>query len=262
MYLLKKQAIIFLFVLTGLFSYGQKAHVLHLTNFDNKKLHFGFSLGLNTQDFKINHWEPIGSNPEFVEKSWENPDGREIFMQDTVRTDIASLSAGLTVAVVTNLRLGEYFDLRFLPGLSFGERQLIYSVNGDHLPVYNIYGGSTDLEYISVKSTYLDFPLLVKYKSSRLNNQRPYIIAGFAYRINISKSGEEDLIQYKKGQYYFEAGVGLDSYVRFFKFSTELKFSFGLNNLISDPPTEQRQYYTDAIDRMTSNIFTLSFHFE
>jgi len=262
-YPLKKLITIFLFVLTGFVSYAQKPHVLHLTNFDNRQFHFGFSLGLNVQDFRLEHWTPIGDNPDFVEKTdWPNTEGGQVYATDTVRSDIETLVPGLTVAIVTNLRLGEYFDLRFLPGLSFGERRLVYSKNGAPLPVYDIYGGTTDLKTVSVKSTYLDFPVMVKYKSSRLNNQRPYIIGGLAYRIDISKSGEEDLVQLKKSGFYLEAGVGLDSYLRFFRFSTELKVSLGLNDLVGNSPIEQRQYYSHAIKSISSNIFTLSFHFE
>ncbi len=263
MYPLKKQITFVIFILLGFASFAQKPHVLHLTNFDNKKIHFGFSLGLNVQDYRLEHWSPIGSNTDFVEDlTHTNPDGGQVHYEDTVRSDIATTSPGLTVAVVMNLRLGEYFDLRFLPGLSFGERNLIYSKNGNYLPVYDMYAGTTDLEFVSVKSTYLDFPVMVKYKSSRLNNQRPYIIGGLAYRIDISKSGEEDLVQLKKGGVFLEAGIGLDSYLRFFRFSTELKVSLGLNNLIGDPPIEQRKYYSQSIKSISSNIFTLSFHFE
>jgi len=246
----------------GLVGFGQKAHVLNLTNFDNKKVHFGFTIGTNAQDFRLKHWSPIGRNEGFAAKDWGNPGGGEVSLEDTVRSDIADLSAGLTVGIVTNLRLGEYFDLRFLPGLSFGERKLIYSKNGEYLPVYDIYAGTQDLGYVSVKSTYIDFPVLVKYKSTRVNNQRPYIIGGLAYRIDISKTGEEDLLQLKRGSFFFEAGVGLDSYLRFFRFSTELKVSLGLTNLTGDIPVEQRLYYSQAIQSIYSNIFTLSFHFE
>lgn len=261
-YPLKKQITLYLFILIGFASYAQKPHVLNLTNFDNKKIHFGFSLGMNVQDYRLESWSPIGANPDFVEKDFTNPEGGQVTMVDTIRTDIATQVPGLTVAVVINLRLGEYFDLRFLPGLSFGERRLTFTKNGEYLPVYDIYAGTTDLKVISVKSTYIDFPLMVKYKSSRLNNQRPYIIGGFAYRRDISKSGEEDLIQLKRGGFYLEAGVGLDSYLRFFRFSTELKVSLGLDDLIGNTPVEQRQYYSQSIKSITSNIFTLSFHFE
>jgi hypothetical protein len=159
------------------------------------------------------------------------------------------------VAIISSLRLSNYFNLRFLPGISFGERRLVYNI-----PIEDI--NSDDSEYFSIKSTYLDFPLLIKYKSDRINNQRPYILAGGSFRVDISKTGEEDLVRLKKGSFYAEFGVGWDSYLQFFRFSVEFKVSLGLNNVLDTPGKGQLQYYGYAFERLTSNIFTLSFHFE
>ena len=253
-----KQIIFILFLFLSLNSWAQRDHVKHQTTFDDKELHFGFTIGFNTLDYSLVHWTPIGSNPEFVEETWDNPDGREIVGSDSIRADISSLVAGLTVGIVTNLRLGEYFDLRFLPGLSFGERRLVYNV-----PIYDSNLGNDALEFFSIKTTYIDLPLLIKYKSSRLNNQRPYLIGGGAFRIDISKTGVEDLLQVNRGGFYLEAGIGWDSYMRFFRLSTELKVSLGIGNMLHEGPDDtQRQYYTQAINKLTSNVFTLSFHFE
>ncbi|MGQ7870040.1 type IX secretion/gliding motility protein PorT/SprT [Sunxiuqinia sp. sy24] len=240
-------------------AFAQLQRVKNLTTFDDRKLHFGFTIAINTLDFSMEHYRPIGNNKDFIYKDWQNEDGHEITAEDTVYADIAQPVPGLTVGIVSNLRLGEYFDLRFLPGLSFGERRLVYNV-----PVYDINSVSSDpLEFYSIKSTYIDLPLLVKYKSSRLNNQRPYLIAGPAMRIDISKTGKEDLVRVKRSGFYFEAGVGWDSYLPFFRLSTELKVSLGLGNMLNDGPDDtQRQYYTSAIKKLTSNVFTLSFHFE
>ncbi|MCW0482745.1 porin family protein [Gaoshiqia sediminis] len=255
---MKKQISAILFLLISLQGVAQLAHVKHLTTFDDKKIHFGFSIGINTMDFSLRHWSLIGKNPDFVEKVWGNPDGHEITASDNIRAGMPDLVPGLTVGIVTNLRLGEYFDLRVLPGLSFGERKLVYNV-----PVYDNNAGNQDVEFYSTKATFIDLPVLVKYKSSRLNNQRPYLIAGPALRLDISKSGSEELVRTKRAGFYLEGGIGLDSYLRFFRLSTELKVSLGLGNILGDAPDEtQRAYYTHAIQRMTSNVFTLSFHFE
>ncbi|WP_299579233.1 porin family protein [uncultured Sunxiuqinia sp.] len=256
---MKKLISIIILLYLSASAFAQHQRVKNLTTFDDKKLHFGFTIAINTLDFSMEHYRPIGNNPDFVFEDWQNVDGHEITAQDTVFADIAQPIPGLTVGIVSNLRLGEYFDLRFLPGLSFGERRLVYNV-----PVYDISNVSSEaLEFYSIKSTYIDLPLLVKYKSSRLNNQRPYLIAGPAMRIDISKTGKEDLVRVKRGGFYFEAGVGWDSYLPFFRLSTELKVSLGLGNMLNDGPDEtQRQYYTSAIKKLTSNVFTLSFHFE
>ena len=257
---MKKLISIIVLVCISASVFAQRQHVKHLTTFDDKPLHFGFTIAVNTLDFSLEHYRPIGENPEFVYKNWGNFDGNEITEVDTVHADIAEQVPGLTVGIVTSLRLGEYFNLRFLPGLSFGERRLMYNV-----PVYDANSTSAEpLEYFSIKTTYIDLPLLVKYKSSRLNNQRPYLIAGPALRIDISKTGVEDLVRVKRGGFYFEAGVGWDSYLPFFRLSTELKVGLGLGNMLNDGPDgeNQRQYYTTALKKLTSNVFTLSFHFE
>jgi len=123
---------------------------------------------------------------------------------------------------------------------------------------------SGDTDFYSIKSTFLDFPLLVKYKSKRMNNQRPYLIGGVAYRIDISKTGQEDLVRLKPFSSSVEVGVGWDSYLQFFRLSTELKFSFGLSNVLDEGPKlgSQKQVYTNALSQLTSNMFIFSFHFE
>lgn len=242
--------------------YGQRKHVLNLSTYDNKKFHWGFSLGVNTVDYRMRFYPTMGDNPDFkYDPRWAS-DLNQVQKSDQIRADLTSVKSGFTVAIITDFRLGKYFNLRFLPGLSFGERQLVYTYDGDYMPVYNIYTGGVDQMYIPVHSTYLDFPLLVKYKSNRLNNQKPYLIAGMAYRQDVSRTGEEDLVSFNGGSWYAELGVGLDSYLPFFKFSTELKFSLGLNNLIAEAPKEQRAYYAQSFQSVASNIFTLSLHFE
>ena len=257
---MKKLITIILFFCLSASAFAQTQKVKNLTTFDDKKLHFGFTIGVNTMDFRLEHYRPIGLNPEFSE--WTGNMYNEespIDSVSVVQADVAEQVPGLTVAIVSSLRLGEYFDLRFLPGLSFGERRLTYNV-----PIYDINETSSKaLEYYSIKSTYIDLPLLVKYKSSRLNNQRPYLIAGPAFRVDISKTGKEELVRVKRGGFYLEGGIGWDNYLRFFRLSTELKVSLGLGNMLNSGPDEtQRQYYTTAVKKLTSNVFTLSFHFE
>ena len=238
--------------------FAQREKVKNLTTFDDKRLHFGFTIGINTLDFELDHWPAIGDNPAFDPGSnTDSPFAGEVLIKasDQLRTDIETLVPGLTVAIVTNLRLGEYFDLRFLPGLSFGERRLVYNV-----PIYE--EGTERLKYYSIKSTYIDLPLLFKYKSSRLNNQRPYLIAGPAFRVDISKTGKEDLVKVERGGFYLEGGVGWDTYLRFFKLSIELKASLGIGNKLDEPGNVPRSYYSEAIKSLKSNVFTLSLHFE
>jgi hypothetical protein len=104
---------------------------------------------------------------------------------------------------------------------------------------------------------------LIKYKARRINNDRPYVIFGSAYRVDISRTAKEDLVKLNSNGFYAEVGGGWDHFYPFFRFSVEAKFSFGLNNQLGNTPSvNQRQYYAQSIKNLRSNIFTLSFHFE
>ncbi len=241
-------------------SVAQKSVVNNLTTFDDKRLHFGFTLGINAFDLGITHYANIGDGPfgEIPIADRKSPDQNMITDASVIRADLPKLVPGFSVGIVSSLRLGNYFDLRFLPGMSFGERRLVYNIQIYDDNDITVEGS----DFYSIKSTFLDFPLLIKYKSNRINNQKPYILAGGSYRVDISKTGEEDLVRLKKGSFYAELGVGWDSYLQFFRLSTEFKVSLGLNNVLDTPGKGQHQYYGYAFDRVTSNVFTLSFHFE
>ncbi|MBV5315675.1 MAG: PorT family protein [Prolixibacteraceae bacterium] len=253
---MKRIFYILIFLLVGFSSVAQRLLLKNLTTFDEKRIHFGFTLGINAVDFNFDHYNYIGNNPKFDLEKLEVIAGETITPDRKIRADVSSLVPGFTVGIVTNLRLAESFDLRFLPGMSFSERRIVYNI-----PIEDINNPGSD--FYSIKSTFLDFPLLLKYKSRKMNNQRPYLISGVAYRIDISKTGQEDLVRLKPFSASVEAGMGWDTYLQFFRLSTELKFSFGLDNVLDNgPKATQPQVYTNAFSKLSSNMFVLSFHFE
>jgi len=249
------EVILFLVFVSELFAQEQKVN--YLTTFDEKRIHFGFTLGYNMLDFNIVNYNPIGENPEFETGDWPK-DPVQIDASSIVRSDVQTLVPGFTVGIVSSLRMTEDLDLRFLPGMSFGERKLTYNI-----PVYDINSPTIEgMSFYSIKSTFLDFPLLIKYKARRINNDRPFVIFGGAFRQDISRTAKDDLVKLKSGGFYAEVGGGWDHYFPFFRFSVEGKFSFGLNDQLGPLPQQQRFYYSQSIKSLRSNIFTLSFHFE
>jgi len=244
-----------LFIILAINVFAQKQKVNFLTTFDDKRIHFGFTLGYNMLDFNIVHYNPIGNNPDFQETNWPN-DPRQIYSSDHILSDLETLVPGFTVGIVSSLKLHKDLDLRFLPGMSFGERKVTYNI-----PVYDI-NAYEPLRYFSIKSTFIDFPLLFKYKARRINNDRPFVIFGTAFRQDISKTAKDDLVKLKNGGFYAEVGGGWDHYFPFFRFSVEAKFSFGLTDQLGSLPQQQRLYYSQSIKSLKSNIFTLAFHFE
>jgi hypothetical protein len=156
---------------------------------------------------------------------------------------------------VSNLRLGRYTDLRFIPTLVFGERHLNYGFIDSN--------GVSDEKVKKIESTLIDFPVYIKYKSARYNNFRTYVIGGLKYSMdiasqdNIEDEGKE-IVKLKKNDLMGEIGFGIDFYLEYFKFSPQIKLSYGILNLLSKDET----VYTRSINRLSTNSWMLSFTFE
>jgi len=205
--------------------------------YDEKLLHFGFSIGFNTMDFRI---IPSQENLE----------------TDGLYPEVSILKPGINIQIVTDLRPARYLDIRFLPGVSFGQRDVRYYKDGV------IFNTGQQLQ-----SSFLEFPLLLKYKGERLNNVRPYVIGGLNFRYDLAarkefEEGKAEYIRLKKPDLYLEAGAGLDFYLKFFKLSVELKMSNGIANIIADDGYPGFQEYRNAIEKMKSQIWVIAFHFE
>jgi hypothetical protein len=165
---------------------------------------------------------------------------------------------GFTIGIVSNLRLANYFDLRFIPSLSFGERDLTYGIEREFQGVVeNI------IIRKPIQSTFVEFPLYVKYKSKRLNNIRSYIIAGPKYSIDLisdarrSEKTDGTVIKLFRNDIYLDLGVGFDFYNEYFKFGTEIRMSYGLRDF-----KKEEIIFTEGIGSCRSKIFTLAFTFE
>ena len=162
---------------------------------------------------------------------------------------------GFNINIVSEVHLFKYLDLRFLPGLNFGQRNMEYVF-------YNEHENTTERHTMYIESTHLDLPVLLKYSSARLNNYRLYLVGGGAFRYDWAAQKEiQDIekpkITLKPWDAYYEIGAGIDFFLEYFKFSIETKLSVGLNNIISSD-----NYESMIIRKMNSKIFFISLHFE
>ncbi len=226
-----------------------------MPSYDESKYHFGFILAVNQMHFVINPKENFQFDKYGIDASKDfAADSAYIYSMEYAP------SVGFTVGIVGNLRLGKYTDLRFIPSLSFGERNLLYRIK-----TYNDgQEGFLDLKK-NIASTFVDFPLLFKYKSARRNNYRAYVIGGFSPRLDLASqfkrtSDNIAITQVKLGRFdmYGEIGVGFDFYFEWFKLGTEIKMSYGLLDMIK----KENNIYTDGIDKLSSKIFQFTFSFE
>jgi hypothetical protein len=214
----------------------QRQVVKNLPKYDHQPVHFGFVLGMNSSGFRT----------EFI------PD---YHLRDTIYTLTPSSVAGLNLGIISNIRIGNHFDLRFIPSLSFAQRNLEYFF------LYAPGNGETDLK--KVESTYLEFPVDLKFKSARINNYRIYVLAGMKYSIDMVSQAkvtntDKELIKLKRYDYGYEIGIGFDFYMTYFKFSPEIKVYHGLPNLLVKDGTR----FSNPLDGLYSQVFALSFTFE
>lgn len=232
----RKFLIFLLLLLPGLLS-AQKSKPKNESDYDERILHFGFSMGLNTMDFDFR------LSPE-------------AFAVDSLTPEVVSLKPGINIQIVTDYRPATYLDIRFLPGVSFGQRNI------------NFYKNSVLVnDKQQIESSFLEFPLLVKAKGMRLNNSRPYLIGGLNFRYDLAGKKEYDderpvYLRLRRADLYYEAGAGIDFYLPYFKFTIEARMCNGLRDVLIHEPAPGYPQYANAIESMRSQIWVLSFHFE
>ncbi len=243
---------------------AQRKKVMNLPKYDLEPYHFGFILAANQMHYSLKlkeGFQYLIQDPAL----WPEPNsGDEIQLINMTPAP----TPGFTIGIVGNLRLANNFDLRFIPSLSFGERHMDYVVKEFKDGNENIYNLRK-----SNASTFVEFPLHLKYRSKRLNNAAAYLIGGVNYRIDLAsqKKNERDIvlpgggaitipdgIRLKRNSVALEIGTGFDFYTNFFKFGVELKMSYGLENII-----EADEYiYSSSVESLKNKIFQLSFTFE
>jgi hypothetical protein len=227
-----KKYILLLFVFFSLncLSQFRKDPIINLENFDEQKLHWGYFLGFNTYDFK--------------------------FQYKTVGKDVEVKSTtGFNVGLIGNVRLNNSFNLRFEPGLYFNQRNLTFP-------------GFTKLYEArrEVKSTYIHFPLLLKFSAQRIGNIRPYLLAGVGTALNLSSNdkviddNKNNIFRMTKWTNFYEVGFGIDLYFEYFKFSPSIRGVFSLNDeLIRDK--DPNSPWTSNIQSMSSRGVFVNFAF-
>lgn len=197
-------------------------------------IHFGFFLGVNRTNFVIT-----------PKQNWP----------DSLKYVLSKPHSGFDLGIVSELRLMEYACLRFTPEIAFGSRSIEYSYMGV----------DTILIEKKVESTWLNFPLLLKIRSKRLNNIAAYMIGGFRYTLDLASQKDarntvpgQEVIKLYNHDFGFEAGAGIDFFLPYFKFGIEVRTGLGVKNLLV-PDNSQ---YSNAVDVLRSKIFLVALTFE
>jgi hypothetical protein len=176
-------------------------------NYDNRKISYGFLIGLHTSTLNIKY------SDQFVTQDF-----------DTVYAVRPIWSSGFSLGFIVNYKAAEYLDIRLTPKVSFYEFKVRYE-----------YTNATPKDVL-IENTMVEFPVLAKYKSARRGNIRMYMIGGVSPGIEASgkKDFESTSLELKNFNLSIEGGFGFDLYYPLFKFSPEIRFSRGLLNIQGD----------------------------
>ncbi len=209
---------------------------------DNRLYHFGFSLGINLMSYRIDEsLEPIDDEVYYAR--------------------VQTLLPGFSVGLVSDLRLGKYVSLRFLPALNFSNRTITYrTASGNPFPADN------RGRRISLLSLPLDFPLFVKWTAVREQNYRPYFTIGGGLTYDVYRDRQLPVLP-KPLDGFVGVGAGCNIYLPWFRLCPEIRYQVGFNNVIM--PVERRselqqqqEFYTQAIARMYNQMLVIIFNFE
>lgn len=234
---MKKTVILILLIFSakGYSQFGKsmfsKDPIINLENWQKQRLYFGYYLGFNSFDFKFDY--------------------KEVVQQDIQ----VKKTTGFNVGVVADLRLQEYLNLRFEPGLYYTKRDLYY-------PNF-----TSETDYLrEVSSTYIHFPLLLKFSALRTGNIRPFLVGGLSTTLNLSSNSKskddnfEQKFRVKQWSSAYELGFGVDFFSEYFIFSPSIRGVFGITDeLIRD--TKSPSPWTDNIDSMKSRAILINFTF-
>jgi hypothetical protein len=237
---MKKAVLILIYILSINIASSQlftKEKLSNNENLDKAKISWGYFLGVNSYDFNFDYQQDLSDVQ--VEKT-----------------------TGFNVGLIANLRINDFFDLRFEPGLIMSNRNLSYNPND--------FGDSEFLEnnhLREVKSTYIHFPLLLKISTKRLNNFKPFITTGVSTAINLS-SNEKNLadnssgqFRTKKNMFFYELGFGIDLYLEWFKFTPSIRGVFAISDeLIRDD--DPLSPWTGNINFMKTSGVLINFTFQ
>ena len=208
----------------------------NLPYFEEHKFHFGFLLATNSSNFKIKY---------------------DLTSIDSLISLNVARQQGFNIGFMGSMRFNDYFSLRFLPTLAFAQRNFDYVFEGieKNVSVTRI-----------VESTYVMFPVLIKYRSRRYNNFAAYVVGGGSLAYDLSSQFDvnneviiaEQVLKVQRQNWFAEFGVGTDLFLEYFKFAIEFKYSYGLNNVF----VKDNSFWAVPIQEIKPRMFTVSLLFE
>ncbi len=242
--MIKKLTLLFLILFSFQISLAQgiftKDRLLNRQNHDKKKYRWGYYLGFNSLDFKVDYVEDRAN--------------LEVNRQDIV----TNKQIGFNVGLIGNLRINDYVDLRTEPGVIFTTRELFFP---------NIVSTRINDTKREVQTTAVHIPILIKLSTKRLNNFKPFIVGGVSTSINLSSNEDNPddnsvgEFRTKTNLFNYELGFGIDFFLPYFKFTPSIRGVFSTTNEIVQDDNLPSQY-TSPIDKLRTRGVFINFTFQ
>ncbi|MFD1550980.1 outer membrane beta-barrel protein [Putridiphycobacter roseus] len=230
-----QQAILFCALLIGASNvYGQPGK--NYPQFDRKNFHFGFALGGNSADYRYT-FQP------------------GMYNGDSIVSININKQAGFTLGIISSWDVHEMFHIRFIPSLSFQEREFNYGL---------LRNKEVNFETYRLESTFLDFPLMMKLRSKRINNFAAYGLAGIQYSVDLASQRDvvtvpgEAVMKMKKHDLSTQFGGGFDFFMAYYKFAIEIKISNGFQDLL----IQENTLFSAPLNSLRSKVWWFTITFE
>lgn len=236
---MRKEFIIFLCLFSPLALFGQ-GQTGNLGHFDRRLLHYGIQVGYTQSKFDLHYCQ-------------------DSILRETMQGTTSYYAPGFHIAVIGDMRVGDWINLRMLPGVTLVTRTVDYSWERNYLSTHRLAERSRNVE-----SVYGDIPIELKFRSVRYGNFRPYVTTGASYGFDFASlrknrnETNQSIIRLQASDIRYTMGVGFDVFLRYVKFAIEMKMNFGVLDLkVADPDV-----YIRAFDDLRTRTFMLSFTFE
>jgi len=211
--------------------YGQRELPQNNPNYDMQSYHFGFILGYSQQKLNIRYSEFMNSSGDYQQI-------------------LSDYEPGFNVGIIMDLKIKDNYNIRVTPSFNFTDQKIYYnSINYSVSQPQN--SGLSNFE----------LPIYLKYRSDRINNGRLYVLFGPKLSIDMSsfeKLSDNENLEFKASNYSLDIGFGVDIYFKYFKFAPEIKYSYGITNIID----KQYNEYDEYLNRLSTRSILFSLTFE
>lgn len=202
--------------------------------FKNKRFYFGLTLGYRNSNYQLRKSEDFIAN-------------------DSIAIAESISGNGFAVNAIVNMKIGDFFDFRILPTISFTDRNFEFTYKSEQTRIDRI------------ESVFVEMPLLVRYKSAPYRDKKVFVTTGVSYSYDVQSNARvradklNNIMRLSPHDFSLEFGAGMQFFFPYFIFSPEIKYSHGLENILIYNNNLPRN---TVLEKVYSRTFSISLHFE